>query len=210
MTGRHRARNMVLGLALLSAPALLLLPATAGAEAGASYTADLQPVPHDPAKDLGSNVTGAAELSRVGGTLHVVVDATGLTPNLPHLMHIHGELKAKNECPPSSADTDGDGLVSIGEGLPFYGPVNVSLTTSGDTSAASGAELSRMVVADANGEIHYDRTFRIPLNVAAKLGKLAIVLHGLDGLDATAGYSSAMEITLPVACGPIVQAGQPS
>jgi Cu/Zn superoxide dismutase len=183
---------------------------SAVAGSGVEYHAALDAVPHDPTADLGSNVTGSADLTRVDGTLHVEIHATGLTPNIPHLMHIHGVLKARNECPPSSADTNGDGLISIGEGLPFYGPVNVSLTTSGDTSAASGGDLSRMVIADANGEINYDRSFRIPRDVAAKLGKLAIVVHGLDGLDSAAGYSSPMEVTIPVACGAIVQAGQPA
>jgi hypothetical protein len=179
---------------------------------GADYQAALRPVPHDPQADGGSNVRGTARLSRIDGRLTVRLQATGLTPGLPHAMHIHGELKARNECPPAAADINSevtstepgipDGLLSLGEGAPFYGPIQVSFTTTGDTSASSGLVLERFPVADADGNLSYHRTFQIPHKTAAKLKRLHIVVHGLD-LDRDGAYSNLMEATLPVACGGI-------
>ena len=190
---------------------LAAIPASAGT-VGAGFSAHLSPVPHDPAADGGSKVTGRAHLTRMAGRLHVVIHAKGLTPGLSHAMHIHGELKARNECPTARADVNSevlstdpgtpDGLISLGEGGPSYGPVQVSLPTKGDTSAASALELERFIVADNNGRIDYNRTFQIPKKVAAKLGKLHVVLHGLD-LDNDGSYSNLQEATLPVACGEI-------
>ncbi len=179
---------------------------------GAKYQGSLNPVPHDARADSGSNVTGSFRLSRVAGRLTVDVEATGLSPNLPHAMHIHGELKANNECPSASADINDevtstdpgtpDGLISLGEGGPAYGPVLVSFTTSGDTSANSALDLERFATSDSSGNLDYERTFEIPKKTAAKLGKLHIVIHGED-LDGDSGYSDLMEATLPVACGQI-------
>jgi len=171
------------------------------------FEANLAPIPHDPAADGGSNVTGTARLKVDGTQVHVNIHVRGLTPNLPHAMHIHGLLAAKNECPTPSADTNGDGLISLEEGAPFYGPIDESFTTTGDTSAASGLALERFPVSDANGEINYDRTFEIPQNVIDRLGSLHIVVHGL-ALDGNSegpvgGYDTLFEAVLPVACGGI-------
>ena len=95
-----------------------------------------------------------------------------------------------------------DGLISLQEGAPFYGPIDVSFTTTGDTSAASGLVLERFPVADGNGNLDYHRTFTIPKDVAKDLTQLHIVLHGAD-LDQNMVYSNLFEATLPVACGAI-------
>lgn len=203
------------GFAIAGLLAVGALGSAAGAEgSGVRFRAALAPVPHDPAADNGSNATGGAQLSRVAGRLTVNLRASGLTPALPHAMHIHGEVKARNECPPASADINNgvtstaagtpDGLVSFFEGDPFYGPVQVSFTVSGDTSAASALALDRFPVADAAGRVSYQRSLTISNQVAAKLGKLHIVVHGHD-LDGDGAYSNLQEATLPVACGVIQQ-----
>ena len=171
------------------------------------YAAGLAPIRHSPQADGHSSVTGTATLDVTGTQAHVVLHLRGLSPNLPHAMHIHGLLAAKNECPTPSADTNGDGLISLEEGAPFYGPIDTSFTTTGDTSAASGLALERFPVSDANGEINYDRTFEIPQNVIDRLGSLHIVVHGL-ALDGNSegpvgGYDTLFEAVLPVACGGI-------
>jgi hypothetical protein len=171
------------------------------------YGATLAPIPHDPTADRGSNVTGTASLKVDGTKVHVNIHVRGLTPNLPHAMHIHGILGDPNICPPASADTSGDGLISLEEGAPFYGPVDTSFTTSGDTSAASALALERFPVADAEGNLNYNRTFTIPQNVLDSLGSLHLVIHGL-ALDGNAdgpvgGYDTLFEAVLPVACGTI-------
>ena len=171
------------------------------------YVAGLSPIRHNPQADRHSSVTGTATLDVTGTQAHVVLHLRGLSPNLPHAMHIHGLLAAKNECPPPAADTNGDGLISLEEGAPFYGPIDVSFTTTGDTSAASGLALERFPVADGNGQLNYDRTFNIPQNVIDRLGALHIVVHGLalDGNSTgpVGGYDSLFEAVLPVACGGI-------
>lgn len=171
------------------------------------FEADLAPIPHDPAVDGGSNVTGTASLKVDGTQVHVNLHVRGLSPNLPHAMHIHGILGDRNVCPPASADTNGDGFVSLEEGAPFYGPIDTSFTETGDTSAASGLALERFPVADAEGNIDYNRTFTIPQNVIDSMGSLHIVVHGLarDGNSTgpVGGYDSLFEAVLPVACGTI-------
>jgi CHRD domain len=169
------------------------------------FEATLAPIPHNPTADGGSNVTGTATLKVDGTQVHVNIHVRGLTPNLPHAMHIHGILGDANVCPPAGADTNGDGLVSLEEGAPFYGPIDTSFTETGDTSAASGLALERFPVADANGNLNYNRTFTIPQNVLDSLGSLHIVVHGL-ALDGNAegpvgGYDTLFEAVLPVACG---------
>jgi len=164
---------------------------------GRSYEADLHPIANNPPAH------GSAELSVAGRKLTVRIHASGLTPNLPHAMHIHGVLGDKNSCPPGiSADTNHDGLVSLSEGAPFYGPIDVSFTTTGDTSPKSGLVLERFPVADAHGNLDYNRSFMIPKAVAKDLTQLHIVVHGND-LNHDGAYSNFMEKTLPVACGAI-------
>lgn len=189
---------LVLTLAVLG----LLGAAGAFATDGGFYKASLQPIPHDPAADGGSNVTGSAKMFVKGRKVTVDIHASGLTPALPHAMHIHGVLGDANVCPPATADESGDGLVSLEEGAPFYGPIDVSFTTSGDTSAASGLALERFPVAGADGNLDYHRTFTIPKSVAKDLTQLHIVLHGLD-LNNSGDYNTLFEAVLPVACGRI-------
>ena len=179
-------------------------PAAAGKT---RFAANLAPIPHNTTADGGSNVTGTASLKVDGTKVHVNIHVRGLTPNLPHAMHIHGILGDANVCPPAPADTSGDGLISLEEGAPFYGPIDTSFTTSGDTSAASGLVLARFPVADAEGDLNYNRTFTIPQNVLDSLGSLHIVVHGL-ALDGNAdgpvgGYDTLFDAVLPVACGAI-------
>ena len=182
----------------------------ATASTSTDYRATLQAVPLNPAS------SGYATISRVGTQVTVDVHATGLTPNLPHAMHIHGDLKAQNECPLASADINTgdpisgpfiagtpDGLISVSEGAPFYGPVQVSFTLDPfPTTAAVAFEVEKFPTANPSGVLDYHRTFTIPGKVVAKLGQLHVVVHGED-LNASGSYDSFMEASLPVACGRI-------
>lgn len=138
-----------------------------------------------------SGASGVANISVENNKITVEVEATGMVPNQVHPQHIHGlEDNAKSTCPSASADTDGDGIVSIPEGAPFYGGVLLPLED--------------FPSADANGNISYTKTFTLGENgvlTAAELGTLenrAIVLHGLNN-DGT--YVA----TIPVACGQVVK-----
>jgi hypothetical protein len=204
---------------ILASAALLLPAGAAYGASGGMFAANLKPIPHDQTADGGSNVSGKASLKLSGRMLTVDLNASGLTPNEPHAMHIHGLLDRINECPPASADVNTgdpidpstvvagvpDGLISLQEGDPFYGPIAVSFTTTGDTTAASGLELSRMPVANSSGKISYHRVIELPRDIAKKVSNLHVVVHGADlpGDDDHTSLNSLFEATLPVACGQI-------
>jgi hypothetical protein len=216
-------KSKTLAVALVAAAAMLVPAAGASGASGGKFTANLQPIPHNHIADGGSDVHGHASLKLTGRTtLQVDLTASGLTPNEPHAMHIHGLLDHVNECPTASADVNTgdpvdsatsqiagtpDGLISLSEGGPFYGPIDVSFTQTGDTSENSGLALERFVSADSAGNLSYHRTFVIRQDVAKNLTKLHIVLHGADlpGDADESSTSSLFEATLPVACGNIVR-----
>ena len=210
---------------LIAVPATLALSAGAAfAVSAGNFDAALHAVPHSHIADGGSDVNGHATLRLTGRTLDINLSATGLTPGEPHAMHIHGDTQAANECPGIEADTNTgdtidpstfiagtpDGLISLGEGLPDYGPIDVSLTTTGDTSADSGLSLERFLSADSNGRINYHRSVVVPKDVAKNLGNLHIVIHGADlpGDADASSLSNLFEATLPVACGEIDKASR--
>lgn len=157
-----------------------------------------------------SGASGKAKLRLQGNVLDIHIRARGLAPNLVHAQHIHGI--GNSECPPPSA-AGADGILSTADGLPFYGPIVTSLTTSGDTSPAAGLTIELMPVADAKGRIDYRRTIVLPDAVAADLSAFQIVQHGVDfngdgSYDFGAGVSeldSALpqEATAPANCGTI-------
>ena len=176
-----------------------------------TYHAELDPVPHHPRADSGSNVTGHARLVEVDGKLKVEVRARGLSPMLPHLMHIHGELDAKNECPGPDARRGGvrPRLIETVDGLPDYGPILVTFSRRGDTSADAGLNLKTAPVANENGRLKYQRVLLdVPDDVLDELDDLHIVIHGED-LDDDGKYDpkpitelgAPLEAELPVACG---------
>lgn len=161
----------------LPGTALLILAGAAGASADESYDMRLTDTMGN---DSGSSST--AQLTVDGDTLKISIEGEGFTPNSPHAQHFHGSFSEdkKFTCPDSSADKDGDGQVNTEEGLPMYGDVILSLTTSGDTSAKSGLAIDRMPKADADGNLSYSRTIELPAGAGAKLKNLHVVQHGLD------------------------------
>ncbi|MEX1077745.1 MAG: hypothetical protein WED09_01375 [Homoserinimonas sp.] len=160
---------------------------------------------------------------------HIEVHAEGLSPDAPHAQHIHYGDDALNECPTLELDSNGDGRLNTLEGLPAYGPVVVSLTTSGDTSPASLLAVDRFPVAD-NGVINYSRDNIKFTDVAGtgygadglgtaeqiadaiRDGEGVLVIHGLD-YDGNGAYNLSAEgasdldpnlpaeATDPAACG---------
>ena len=179
------------------------------------YLYDLHPVPHDPQRDGGSNARGTGVITVVGHLVIVEISVQGMSPGLVHVQHIHGV--GANRCPGPEARNVrvADGLIDTVEGLPDYGPIVVSLTTSGDTSAASGLAVDRFPVAGPDGTVTYRRTFIIgqdfPASVARNLAQHHIVSHGIDvnrngAYDAGAGFSALapnlpLEAELPAVCG---------
>lgn len=133
-----------------------------------------------------SGVNGVAVITVQGKLMEVVITASGLEPGKPHPQHIHGHNRPKRDatCPPPEADVNGDGVVDVREGAPFYGPVIVPLTPF-DT-------------VDADGNLNYVQTFEIRPQDVKPLHKRAIVLHGLT-------VGEAYVPSLPVACGEVVE-----
>ena len=210
---RRTAKVAAVGVA-----ALVALPGTASADRSAAgdhparhFVATLRAVPHDPAVDGGSDASGQASLLvRRGNLLTASIEAAGLSPQV-HVMHIHGAEQAAFECPGPDRRDDrlDDGLIDTVEGLPDYGPVVVSFTTSGDTSPDSTLAVDRFLAAGPDGRIEYRRTFDIPTGIAANLENQHIVIHGHD-IDGDGAYGGAItplgvpiEAELPVACGEI-------
>ena len=178
------------------------------------HDAKLRPVPHDPVADAGSNVFGKATVKLRGTRAKVEVHARGLTPGLPHAMHIHGKDNAEVAfCPGPNrrAALVNDGLIETVEGLADYGGIQVSLTTRGDISPDSGLALDRFAVARSSGNLNYQRKLRLPHGIAERLEDKHIVIHGAD-LDGDGKYGgritalgAPLEAELPVACGDLVR-----
>src|SRR5215210_3862453 len=214
---KEKALSKKLGLALLLAVAMSLsLVSVAFAnggdrdghdEQGKHFKAELNPLNR-------SGAEGHASLDREGTKkLETEIHTKGLAPKLPHAQHIHGFKKAVSECPTLAASGD-DNLITTAEGLPSYGPIQVSLTTKGDTSPNSALAVDRFPVANAKGTVEYERTLMVSANVAKNLGKKAIVQHGVDLNDngrydfKAAGKSELdpslpQEATIPATCGVI-------
>lgn len=129
-----------------------------------------------------SGVSGTATLTLEGNQLTVHIMATGLEPGMVHPQHIHGFMDDNRNavCPPMSADTDGDGLVELGEGVPFYGPVLLDLTPFPTAP---------------DGSVNYTQTFTVSAGILP-LQNNVIVLHGMT-------VDGEYWPTLPVACGAI-------
>jgi hypothetical protein len=176
-------------------------------EHGEHFQADLKPLNR-------SGAEGHAILEKEGTKkLETEINSHGLAAKLPHAQHIHGFKKAVSECPTLAA-SGRDNLITTAEGLPSYGPIQVSLTTKGDTSPNSALAVDRFPVANAKGSVEYERTFSVPSNVAKNLGKKVIVQHGVDLNDngrydfKAAGKSELdpslpQEATIPATCGVI-------
>ncbi len=128
-----------------------------------------------------SGVTGDAHVKVEGKKLDVEYRAQHLAPNLPHAAHIHYGEQAAHECPTVKDDANHDFRLNVAEGLPEYGPIAVSLTTSGDTSPASALAVDRFSTAP-QGTLRYDRTISTSKDVARAIrkGEGVLVVHGVD------------------------------
>ena len=156
----------------------LALPTLATAKAGTSFRAQLLEL-------NGSGASGSALVTVDGTTLTVRIQADGLVPNLTHLRHIHGGPTAVaggsdvqvSKCPTRKADTNGDGIISVAEGVPDYGAVILDL---GAFTTSTGS---------------IDDTLTFTLNPALlPLDRRAIVVHGLF-------VNGVYDPSTPVLCG---------
>ena len=142
--------------------------------------AHLEPIP-------GNGVMGAGH-AEVEFDSHGQIDefelvAHGLLADAPHAAHIHYGEQARNECPNLADDLNDDGRLNTTEGLPAYGEIVLSLTTSGDATPASALAIDRFDTA-TNGTIDYEREehFATSSEVAEAIaaGEGVVVVHGVD------------------------------
>ncbi|MGG5819621.1 hypothetical protein [Falsiroseomonas sp. HW251] len=177
-----------------------------------------------------SGVSGHAVLlvDSAAQTVTVDIEAQGLEPGQMHIQHIHGFADdSKSHSPSIAQDTDGDGFVELGEGLPSYGPIQLNLTLNPENAVHDhGAGHDHTAAAifptvGADGVLRYHEVFAFnPADPNAQaifddimpLGAKEIVLHGMtttarqgagtEGeVDGTAGF----KLVLPVASGELTQ-----
>ncbi len=141
-------------------------------------TANLEPVALN-----GVNGSGTAMVSvDSNNTLTVTMAAMGLLADNPHAAHIHFGADARHECPTAADDAKKDGHLNTTDGAPAYGPVAVSLTKTGDTSAKSVLAVDRFSTAP-QGKISYERgSIKVSPALAKAVadGKGVVVIHGVD------------------------------
>jgi hypothetical protein len=169
-----------------------------------------------------SGVTGEAIIGydEDSGRITVAISASGLEANQVHIQHIHGFVDGTQAQTPTTAfDTDGDGFVELGEGLPSYGDILLNLTTdhsngSGGDNGHSHGDVTGFPTAP-DGTIWFVESYDLPagsLTSDPMLDLREIVIHGMSvpegagagtsgEVDGTAGY----KLVLPVASGELEQ-----
>lgn len=209
-------KQLLSALATAGLGTMLLAAPSGAAHEGAVYTGTLGEL-------NGSGASGDTTItvSDDGETMTVEVNASGLNLDGPHAMHIHGIVDgddvAASSCPTMDLDSDGDGVLTVVEGVPAYGSVQVSLTTEGDTSPDSALAVERYPAGTA---VDYSRaTIDIPDALKPNLAKLHVVVHGIDEngnatLDLDQQERSSLtddlprEGTAPALCGTLTAAAQ--
>ncbi|MGZ4324483.1 MAG: protein kinase domain-containing protein [Solirubrobacteraceae bacterium] len=199
------------GLVLIVAVVAIVIAAGSGGSSkpqGQPFGAAAQPVPTN-------HVTGSgnATVHLNGDVATVTINTNGLLNGSPHAMHIHAG--GQGVCPPASAAHlhNGHLAISTTDGIKFYGPPQVSLTSTGDTTPKSIVDFARYPTV---GAIRYTREITVPPGIASAIraGNAVIVVHGIDYnhngiyddvLDRSElNHSLPGEATAPALCGPLV------
>jgi hypothetical protein len=175
-------------LVLAAIVAGVLLASSSSTPSGELSSSALAQVPTN-------HVTGSGNATvRLNGDVATVTVATnGLDNNdsLVHAMHIHAG--GKGECPPASAARDHNGHLTISttDGINYYGPPVVALTTSGDTGPGNILAFNRFLT---GGTLHYARRITLPASVASDIrhNNAVVVVHGVD-YDGSGIYSGVLE-----------------
>jgi len=168
--------KVLAALIIVAVAAAIGLAAPAGAQQTQTFTATLREL-ND------SGVTGTATITQQGDQITVAIQATGLEANQVHVQHIHSlEGAGDSTCPDASSDADGDGIITLEESAPDYGPVQLALEPFPNAP---------------DGTISFSGTFDAPDD---DMATNAVVIHGMS-VDGT------YEGTLPVACGTIEATG---
>ena len=180
-------------------------------KSGMLYTANLHTLnPQaqrllDPDRDAGGTARGKAFFRITGDNVQAIVQMQGVEPGMPHPQHIH----AADRCPPASADVNGDGFVDVLEGVPFYGPILITLDRdiTNTTTAAAGLPAPDVTYYNyvQNGSLS---AIEAAIGEPLALESRHVVIHGVDlntPLPATVASIGGLpaQLTLPIACGTI-------
>ena len=137
----------------------------------------------------GTTGTGTITVDVAGDQATVNLPVSGLAETFmdapyPHVQHIHGG--AAGQCPTTADDANADGIISVSEGVPGYGGILSTITTSGASTPAEGLNLA---LGGQGGTYSINRTITIDDATQKSLaaGTAVVVVHGLD--PATAGVS---------------------
>lgn len=200
-------KRIALGVSSLASVGVLAgLPATVGAQS----TSGAQTFKANLTQLNKSGSSGTATIVLNGDTAQINANVTGVLANAPHAQHLHWAADASHTCPSATAQTNG-GLLTTADAIPQYGAVDVSLTTSGDTSANSALAVKRFPT-PTNSSYSYSRTITLTSAQVQHLtsGQYVFVVHGVDGnndgkYDGSAksslDKSLPLEATAPTACG---------
>ena len=185
---------------------------------GAVYEAELTPLNAGIQKTLDPDsrtphgvAQGKAYFRVVNGELRAVVDVKGAEPAdaaFPeglHPQHIH----EADRCPDMTADVNGDGIVDVIEGVPFYGPIMIPL--DGNLADTSSQVASFPLASGDRGTYNYSATASVSALEATLGHPLAlatrhVVIHGMDlatPLPASVASLPGVpaQLTIPIACG---------
>lgn len=198
---------LALGIVALTAGPAMANQSGAMANASGSYGGPLNEINN-------SGARGEAWVEVNGSSATVTLTASGLAETFngnpyPHVQHIHGA--AGGECPPASADSNGDGIISTTEGAPSYGGILTTLSVgAADKSPNGGLDLAS---APSGSTINYNETFELDQATRDSLaaGTAVVVVHGLDPATQPASGTSPSDLapelplaaTSPALCGPL-------
>lgn len=132
----------------------------------------------EPVNDSG--VAGTARLARTGDELLAWVSLGGPIGGQEHMQHLHlPEGEGAGSCPTPELDKNGDGLVSLEEGVPAYGAPAVSLEPF-----------------PVPKEVSFQYTARLTVDPDLPLDRAVLVVHGME-------VGGTYDATVPVACGAV-------
>ncbi|HQG31240.1 MAG TPA: hypothetical protein PLA83_04865 [Deltaproteobacteria bacterium] len=169
----------------------------------------------------GNAAKGTAEFRIAGDELLITVNAEGLTPDMKHLIHLHGFVDGKKAaCATPSADANKDGVVDVKESVAVTGPELIPLNDDPQDLEIKAASYPK---ATKQGTIQYSKKVslkKLMKNMQKKykistlnLENMALNIHGVDKkAKLPASVQSVMKLpayqTVPVACGEIKKAQQ--
>ena len=172
-----------------------------------------------------SGVTADAHVLLDGTSLTVDMHGTGLTPNQPHPIHIHGfGGDIPSVIPTLADDTDHDGFIELAEGQVRYGPIILNIASGSTPTGPEVNPVSQFPTAPG-GILNFHQTYNFNLsdsnqatifNLLQPLNLRHFVIHGMN-VPAGVGLGTPGEVNgtggylavLPVANGNINSVPEP-